>query len=268
MNQAKNSAEIKVVILAAGEGNRLRPYTSDRPKCLVEVENCSLLDHQLDVLRSCGLKRVLVIGGYRADQLERSEFDLQINARYAETNMVWTLFSAEGHLNGDVLVSYGDIVYSREILEQLLASTADIAITIDLDWEAFWRSRSEDPLEDAESLKLSDDGSIVEVGKKPNTVEEIQGQYMGLMKFSNTGLGWLKSVFHSAQTSKDIQGKLPEKAYMTDLIQSTIDAGYRVESVPIHGGWIEVDTVSDLESEVTLQRIREIRAGIKIDTDQ
>jgi NDP-sugar pyrophosphorylase family protein len=48
---------------------------------------------------------------------------------------------------------------------------------------------------------------------------------------------------------------------MTDLLQATIDAGHRLQSVPVHGGWVEVDTVSDLESETTRSRLAAIARG-------
>jgi len=122
---------MKALILAAGEGTRLRPYTLDRPKCLVEVDGISLLERQLAVLRSEGVDSVTLIGGYRAEMLKRPDATLRLNPRFHETNMVWTLFSAEDELQGDLVLAYGDIVYSRDVLRALLASTADIAVAID-----------------------------------------------------------------------------------------------------------------------------------------
>ena len=147
----KDNNELKAIILAAGEGSRLRPYTDDRPKCMVEVEGVSLLDRQLAVLASESIEKVILIGGYRAEMLQRPGIELRTNPRYAETNMVWTLFCAEDDLEGDVLLCYGDIVYSRDILEKVLQSDADIAVAIDMDWESYWRARNEDPLDDAET---------------------------------------------------------------------------------------------------------------------
>jgi len=255
MKDVDHQSHMKVIILAAGEGRRLRPYTLDRPKCMVKVEGRSLIDRQLDVLRSRELNRIMVIGGYLADKLRRPDFELRLNTRYAETNMVWTLFSAEDELNGEVIVAYGDIVYSGVILDKLLASRADIAVAVDKDWESYWRARSDDPLSDAESLKLGEDGKILELGQRPGCLEEIQGQYMGLMKFSAKGIACLKEVFHEAKSSQNLRGKRPEQAYMTDLIQLVIDRGYRVDAVLVNGGWVEIDTVEDCESDITSSRL-------------
>lgn len=255
--------EVKAVILAAGEGARLRPYTLDRPKCLVEVDGRSLLDRQLAVLASEVINPVVLIGGYRVEMLKRPEIEIRVNARYAETNMVWTLFCAENDLNGDVLLCYGDIVYSREILCAILNSKSDIAVAIDLDWESYWRARNEDPLADAETLKLSDDGKILEIGQKPKSLSEIEGQYMGLMKFSSQGLQLLKKTFHDAKSTGTLRGKPLEEAYMTDLLQAMVDSGIRLDAVKVNGGWVEVDTVSDLVSPVTKSRLSDIELSVR-----
>ena len=257
-----NKVGLKAIILAAGEGTRLRPYTQDRPKCLVEVDGLSLLDRQLAVLATEDISPIVLIGGYRVDMLKRRGIELRINPRYAETNMVWTLFCAEDDLEGDVLVCYGDIVYSHEILDAILKSKFDIAVAIDLNWESYWRARNEDPLDDAETLKLAKDGRILEIGQKPNLLEEVEGQYMGLMKFSSKGTQLLKKTFHDAKIAGNLRGKPLEMAYMTDLLQAVIDSGYKVQSVPVNSDWVEVDTVSDLHSPLTKNRLDTIKSSI------
>ena len=253
---------MKAIILAAGEGTRLRPYTVDRPKCMVEIDGVSLLDRQLSVLRSCGIDEIVLVGGYRSEMLESKATRLRINPHYAETNMVSTLFCAEEDMKEEVIVSYGDIVYSREVLRALLASTADIAVTIDLNWEQYWRARNENPLDDAETLRMNAVGHIIEIGQKPVSLDQIQGQYMGLMKFSPRGLDILRDTFHRARAAGSLLGKSPEKAYMTDLLQLMIDEGNALSAVKVNGGWVEVDTVSDLQSPVTCERLAYISAGL------
>ena len=250
---------LKVVILAAGEGTRLRPYTLDRPKCMVEIDGVSLIDRQLEVLKSEGIDDIVIIGGYKSEMLKRGDIKLKVNARYFETNMVWTLFSAEEELEGDIIVSYGDIVYSKNILKALIKSKADIAVTIDKKWEGYWRERNENPLDDAETLKLRKDGTISEIGQKPSSLEEIEGQYMGLMKFSSEGVRQIKSAFHSALESGKLLGKEVENSYMTDLLQFIVSIGGKVASVQIDEDWVEVDTVEDLHAPITLERVKRIR---------
>ena len=167
----------------------------------------------------------------------------------------------QDELEGDVIVSYGDIIYSEEILKALLNSKADIAITIDKNWESYWRKRNDNPLDDAETLKIRDDGTISEIGKKPKSIEEIQGQYMGLIKFSSVGIKQIKDIFKVSLKKGSLMGQDIENAYMTDLIQAVIDTGEPVTSVPIYESWIEVDTVNDLESNTTRDRLLSITSN-------
>ena len=245
----------KVILLVAGEGKRLRPYTLDRPKCMVEIDNISLIDRQLKTLKLEGLDDIVMIGGYKSEMLKRKGVRLKVNTQYYKTNMVWTLFSAEEELNGEVIVSYGDIVYSRKILQALLESSADISVIIDKKWDSYWRARNENPLSDAETLKLRKDGTICEIGQKPKNINEIEGQYIGLMKFSSKGLAQIKRIFQDSLESGELLGKSIENSYMTDLLQAAILAGIPVTSVPTYENWIEVDTVKDLELPITLERI-------------
>ena len=256
------SKKPKVILLVAGEGKRLRPYTLDRPKCMVKVDGISLIDRQLAVLKSEGLDDIVMIGGYKSDMLKIDGVKLKLNPRYYETNMVWTLFSAEEELQGDVIFSYGDIVYSRKILQALLESTADISVTIDKEWEGYWRARNENPLNDAETLKLREDLTISEIGQKPKTLDEIEGQYMGLMKFSADGIKQIKEIFHTVLNRGELLGKPIENAYMTDLLQSVINLNYPVMSVAVDGGWVEVDEVSDLNLELTNKRLMMIQRSL------
>jgi NDP-sugar pyrophosphorylase family protein len=78
------------------------------------------------------------------------------------------------------------------------------------------------------------------------------------MKFSANGIRILKEVFHKAVKEGSLRGKPVEKAYMTDLLQAIIDQGFRIDSVPVHGGWVEVDTVADLESMTLRSRLSEM----------
>lgn len=249
---------MKAIILAAGLGNRLRPYTSDRPKCLVEIDGVSMLDRQLSILHSRGINEIVVVGGYRADLLIGKGTRLRLNPRYEETNMVWSLFCAEDEMDGELIISYGDIVYSGEILDHVISSSADIAVAVDMEWESYWRSRSADPLSDAETLRLGAKGAILEIGQRPKSLGEVEGQYMGLMKLTPPGVERLKETFHKSVRRGMLGAKSVESSHMTDLLQALILGGNLVTAVEHRAPWVEIDTVSDLLSHISVDRVRHI----------
>lgn len=240
---------MKAFILAAGQGTRLRPLTDDRPKCLVELAGKSLLERQATVLRRAGIQDLTVISGYRADQIAARGFATRVNPRYASTNMVATLFSAadlmvDGH---DLLICYGDIVYEGRVLSSLLAVDAPVTVMIDRQWLRYWRLRLDDPLTDAETLKLGPGGRLRELGKKPRDYSEIEGQYMGLIKIRACHMAKFKQVYASMDRAATYDGKDFDNMYMTSFIQYLIDQAWDVRVAETDNGWLEVDSVSDLE---------------------
>lgn len=252
---------MKAVLLAAGQGLRLRPWTENLPKCLLEAGGVRLLDAQRGVLRAEGVREHVLVAGHCAGALEGLGLTLLRNERYAETNMVWTLLSAREEMRDGAVVSYGDIAYPREALRAVLDSPADIAVAVDLEWEPYWRLRFGDPLKDAETLAMRG-GDIVEIGGRPERLDEIEGQYIGLMRFSAEGVRALWRVFEACRARGDINGKKPEKAFMTDLLQELIRAGLPVAACPFRGGWVEIDTPGDIGLPETGERLRRIAASL------
>ena len=243
---------MRLIILAAGQGTRLGSLTEDRPKALVPLAGRPLIDWTLDAAAEAGLDEIVVVGGHRIDRLADLPVALLENPEYATTNMVQTLFRAEACFGDGFVVSYGDIAYRPAVLAAVLASTASIAVAIDLDWRSYWEARFGDPLRDAESLRLQADGSIAEIGQVVDRIEDVQGQYIGLVAFRGAGVDALRSTWDRALTDaaagRPVLGRRPDlrRLYMTDILDE-LAATHPVAAVPIHGDWVEIDTPRDLD---------------------
>jgi choline kinase len=228
------------LILAAGRGSRLGGLTADRPKCLTPLAGRPLLEWQVAALRAAGASPVVAVGGYRAGTLRGRTDRLLLNPRWSETNMVATLACAAELLeSGPVVVSYADIVYDAAHVRALDAAGGDIALTNDRDWARLWRARSEHPLSDAESFRVRE-GRVLEIGGRAARMEEIEGQYMGLLRF--TPAGWGVVARHLAA----LPAAAVDRLDMTGLLGALVAAGVPVEGVAVEGGWCEVDTEADL----------------------
>lgn len=241
-----------MILLAAGQGTRLRPLTDDRPKCMVPLNGRPLLDWQIDVARAAGIDEIIIVGGYRADWLKRPECKLVINERFDETNMVESLMCARDYFTDGFIVSYGDIVFERSVLESLLAAKRPTNIVVDREWRSYWESRFENPLEDAESLTIDQDGTITSIGQDATSLSEIQAQYIGLMSFKETGVEALLESYQLARKQSE-QGQNPfggprslDGLYMTDLLQGMVDQGHQLWPTEIRRGWFEIDNPTDL----------------------
>lgn len=247
---------MKALILAAGQGTRLRPITDDRPKVLVELAGRSVLERQLSVLNACGITQVAVVTGYRADRFDGLGLTCFHNPDYATTNMVASLFSAAEYLTGDddLLICYGDIVYQPAIVHALLASDDPVAISADRNWRAYWELRMEDPREDAESFRIDAEGFVRELGKPVDRVEDVQAQYMGLIKVRRDHVARLVDVYRAMDRDGLYDGKSFDQMYMTSFLQHLIDHHWPVRAVLVHNGWLEIDTLEDLRLYEELHR--------------
>ncbi|MEI8336026.1 MAG: phosphocholine cytidylyltransferase family protein [Actinomycetes bacterium] len=237
------------VILAAGEGQRLRPYTQGTPKCLVLFNGRPLIAYQIEALKSAGIKEIAIVTGFEHHQLE-AYGDIRIwNQDFSETNMVASLMEARNFLEScdDVVVAYGDILYETRIIESLLKSDAQIAVTVDRGWRSLWEARMTDPLSDAETLKINGESILTEIGHKPSSYEDVQAQYMGLIKMRKQGIREMTATWDSFTDQTRFMGRSAKMMYMTDLLEALIVSGEQIHAVPIEHGWLEVDTVKDLE---------------------
>ncbi len=252
---------MKVIILAAGQGTRLRPLTDHCPKCMVEVNGKSIIERQLETMYACGIEEddIIIVAGYKNDvlreRLKNTKIHFVINKEYEATNMVYSLMCAKNtmELAGDILISYGDILYNAEVLNKILNAQAESSVIVDDGWYEYWSSRCENPLDDAESLTFDMDDCLTEIGQKTNDLAKVQSQYIGLMRFRGKGLKAMLDLSAEAERRSKAGEKLwrtdrdYNRMYMTDLLQGLIDEGNKLKAVHIQRGWFEVDDKNDLE---------------------
>lgn len=261
---------MKVIVLAAGQGTRLQPLTNSRPKCMVEINGKSIIQRQVDTLNACGIGEddIYIVTGYREDSLKKyfkgNKIHFISNKHYESTNMVCSLICAKSIMEEEteIIVSYGDIVYSKDVMNRLLEAKDDISVIVDNAWYEYWSKRCNNPLDDAETLLMDSDKNLIEIGQKTTELSKIQSQYIGLMKYSKNGIAKVLNICNEAKrrsssgeqlwrTSRDYS-----KMYMTDMLQGLIDENYKVRAIEISRGWYEVDCIEDLNlAEAELREI-------------
>ncbi|MBD5489828.1 MAG: phosphocholine cytidylyltransferase family protein [Lachnospiraceae bacterium] len=252
---------MKIIILAAGQGTRLRPLTNDRPKCMVEVNGRTLIERQLDTMRTCGMKDddIIIVCGYCSDVLKKKFEDTNIhfivNEQYDTTNMVCSLMCARRLMESeeDIIISYGDIIYGADVFKKILAAEDDMSVIVDDGWYEYWSERCENPLDDAETLMFDQNNYLTEIGQKTTELARVQSQYIGLMRFKGMGLKTLLHLSSEAERKSNNGEALWRttrnyaKMYMTDLLQGLIDEGHKLRAVHIQRGWFEIDDCEDLK---------------------
>lgn len=236
---------MKVIILAAGRGSRLGERTKDRPKCMCTLCGRTLLDRCLDTLEEAGFPRsdTGIVTGYRSDMFQADGVTYFHNAGWEKTNMFCSLTMAKEWLEREpCLVCYSDIVFAPEAVRLLADSPAPLAITSYSGFWDLWKLRMENPLEDLETFRVDGDGRLLEIGLKPSAPADIQGQFMGLLRFTPESWGWV------GETIKRPLPKTVDKLDMTTLLQGMLQLGYPIQTVSTDSLWLECDSEQDIDA--------------------
>ena len=136
------------------------------------------------------------------------------------------------------------------IFKEILQANYDIGITVDLDWKKAYENRKLHPISEAENVLFDHSRNILEVRKNIQNSNLEIGEFLGIVKLSNSGCKLLlkrydeirnddNGRFHDAESST--------KAYLTDMIQELIDSNIEVKPIFISGKWCEIDTIEDLK---------------------
>lgn len=240
----------KAIIVAAGQPSRLLSVTADKPGCLLEVGDRTLLERAVDILRDCGISDIVVVRGYQRTRISYPHVRYYDNIHYENNGILKSLFYAESEIDDGFVFSYSDIVYGRAVLEKLLRDKADISLVVDTEWMSRYHQRYQHPMEEAE-LVVVEGNRITAIGKNIINPGEAYGEFIGLAKFTWRGAEILRANY--IQVVSNYSGRSfhtapsVEKAYFTDMVQELIDQGYVVNNIDIQGGWDEIDTPEDLE---------------------
>jgi choline kinase len=178
----------KAIILSAGQGSRLGHLTDDKPKCLIEFNNRTLLDRQLDALAANGVEEAVVVTGFRDDQIEatikrRGDAGPRVrtvyNPFYKVADNLGSLFVAKEEIAGDVLVWNGDTLVSNELMAQVVGNGDRDGICVTID-------RKEGYDEDDMKVVVDEAGRLHAIGKRLD-LDEVNAESIGLLAFRGSG---------------------------------------------------------------------------------
>lgn len=148
------------------------------------------------------------------EKFKDTEIQFVVNESYETTNMVCSLMCARKLMEkeSDILISYGDIIYSKEVLEKILQSQDDMGVIVDDGWYEYWSARCENPLDDAETLMFDENDYLTEIGQKTTDLNKVQSQYIGLMRFKNAGLQAVLDLSAEAKNGQKMEKHFGEQS--------------------------------------------------------
>jgi L-glutamine-phosphate cytidylyltransferase len=230
---------VKAVILAAGQGTRIRSVHGERPKCLIEADNTTILDHQLAALFKAGVNEVAIVVGYEKEQiinhvLKRKLGHLQRihfieNPAFAITNNIYSLWLALDWLRGDgFVVLNADVILDADILDIAVTANPPISMVVD----PLWRD---------ETMKVIIQGDRVMQMSKKISRAQFSGTYIGITTFSKS----IQERFFDKMSTLISAGRVNE--FFNIAVQELADEGVHVGYTSTDGlAWAEIDDPTDL----------------------
>jgi choline kinase len=230
------------LILAAGAGRRLRPYTDTLPKALVPVgDDRTVIDGTLANFAEVGFTDAAVVVGYMADAVRERQASLEkrygvklhlVDNEHAEDwNNAYSLWCARDFLADGVLLANGDTLHPSSVEMDLLAHRGPgVLLAVD----------TVKVLAEEEMKVRFDDSGISRITKlmDPSTA---QGEYIGVTLIEAHGAAALVDALETTwRRDPDL--------YYEDGYQELVDRGITVQTCPVGDiAWVEIDNHADLE---------------------
>lgn len=241
---------MNVILIGAGRGNRLMPFTASQPKSFTPIAGKRILDWTMAAFRENGLDRFVFIGGYLKNVVEQSYPRLQIveNSDWPNNNILFSLLSAREHLTDGFYSTYTDTLFRGEAVSALKESPHDIVLVMDTEWRERYKYRKQHPEADGEKMIAGGD-TVTRVSREIAS-EEASGEFTGIMKMSTAGAAKFLDFFDGLSSSLDSDGPFEDgkpfrMAYVIHQLDRMIQAGIDIHCVAVPGDYHEIDTLED-----------------------
>lgn len=240
-------SDINAVVLGASRGSELRELTEDKPKCMLDVRGQPLLRRLTRSLNDAGVQNISVVTGYQSDAVNLPNIEKIKNDDFENTGEATSLACALDVLEGECIVSYGDILFRSYMLNLLLDCEADMAVVVDADWQT---ERDTAPKHTADLVRCSAPYSVDNADEAPVVLErvdadlpanEAHGEWVGLVKLSEKGSALVREELKAMERDGSLAG-----SGLPDLFNRLIARGATPSVLYITGDWLDVNDAFDL----------------------
>jgi len=243
--KSSESKAIQAIVLAASRGSELGELTENIPKAMLKINETPLIEKMLDMFNERGIKDISIVRGYKKEALDFPHITYYDNDNYASTDELVSLICAKEKINGNCIISYGDILYRKHVLIDLMDEDGDIVIVADTNAERRQYVTKSDFVTCSRSYTKAYDEVPVYLEsiefKELMPGERCDGEWIGVLKSNKKGSEAI------AASLKALSGK-PDfgNMKMTDLLSDLIAEGIQIKVIYIDGHWLDIDNLKDL----------------------
>lgn len=236
------------IILAASRGEELGELTLERPKTLLKVNGRTLLEEMIDKIREHSPSEVSVVRGYKKESFPNYPCHYLDNDDFEHTGELATLSVAKDQIQGEVIVSYGDILYRSFILDALEHDKNDITLIVD----SATQERSQNYYGDYVECSRPNTGSFfegetylknIELTTKDKASFPLHGEWIGLLKANPRGSQLIRETLEEMAQSQSFQ-----KEKMAELLRALLQKNIKIGVQYIQGHWMDIDNYQDFEN--------------------
>ena len=227
---------MKAIILAAGRGSRLTKEREIPHKSLLKINNLSLIERQIKILKKNNISEIWVVTGHNSNHIKQEiakyGVNFLYNRNYKKTDTLESFLMAKHVMNDEMITLYADVIFEEEVFLDLL-NTEKFDITLSIQ-----KIKCNE-----EDMKTHVKGNLVEKIDKKLQTEFSNSRYAGIAKFSRNGCKIFKNVLEKFEERNCLDGDISK--VFEEIIKNEL---------PIHANftdnriWINVNTVNSFKN--------------------
>ncbi|MDG1462166.1 MAG: NTP transferase domain-containing protein, partial [Gammaproteobacteria bacterium] len=228
-------------------GSALGDLTATKPKAMVDIQGQPLLGHIISAYNGAGIKNIAVVRGYLAEKIDLPSIDYVDNEDYADTGELLSLdkaLHADADINGDLFVSFGDVIFKRHLLDQLAEPEEDFVIAVDTNWkDSGNRGRAADYASCSEpnSRQVFNRRVLLTNANEQMADDDINGEWTGLIRIAESAIPRFRAKVTSLAAKPEMQ-----KGKLHHLLAALVADGEEIRVVYTTGHWLDIDSLDDL----------------------
>lgn len=232
---------MNIVFLAAGKSSRIYKKVG-KPKCLLKINNQSIISNLLKNLKGLNLKKINIVVGFKSYLIKKElkknkKINYIYNKYYNSREMLYSLILALKKIDDDIIFSYTDIIYDRSIIKKLISKKNNIYLPILKNWKKVWKKRKKEIKSDAEDLQIDKNSNLKTIGKKITDISKVKYQFMGLVMINKDNKKKIIKLYNSTKNNK--------KIHLTEFLNLIVKKKINIKCLKYHKNWYEFDDIDD-----------------------
>ncbi len=243
---SEKEKDTKAIILAASQGDKFADLTDDLPKVMLPINGKPLLLRLIDRFKKANIKKIIAVAGFKSEKIDLPNIEIIKNDQFRTNGELSSLSLAKKRFSNDMVILYGDLIFRGYVLKGLVESNRELTVIVDSSKTKPSKKSDNDfafcSAEDNRALWGQDVLlNFIDDSPKKNGYR-CCGQWIGMIRINGEGRAWIETAIKDLEQTPDFT-----KLNLGDLLNKVIENGHPIRVIYIHGHWLNVNSLSDLE---------------------